>query len=264
MVVDAAELVKTPAVSDCRLADQEVPLITRAARARQAATDPQWWLKELAVTQEMNTVNQQFALYALHRLMPVGEILALSTTLSAALDRLPQQQWLPLATNRVFTPWRRRRRQPRQQISTSSLPASMSPRLACLLISRVRPSTARIIRDRYLNSYREHDPAVLEAIVGVVTEHAFTEPAAWAAALPEIAHAYSHNVVYSGIYHRLTRNHRPRLDMPSQDSRRICSEAGAYPLPLVSIAEALLATQTGADAIPVGKIAARDEWFTEA
>jgi len=140
----------------------------------------------------------------------------------------------------------------------------MSPRLACLLISRVRPSAARVIRARYLDNYRGDDRAVLEAIVHVVTEHAFKEPSLWAAALPEIAHAYSHNVIYSGIYHRMRgREHRPHLSLSLHDSRHICSEANAYPLQLVSVAEALLATQTGADAIPVGKIAARDEWFVE-
>ena len=111
MAVDAVALVKTPAANDCTLADEGVPLFTRACRARQAATDPQWWIKELASAQELNTVKQQFALYALHRLMPVDQILSLSDTLSAALDRLPEKQWLGLTSNGIYVPFRRLGRQ---------------------------------------------------------------------------------------------------------------------------------------------------------
>ena len=134
----------------------------------------------------------------------------------------------------------------------------MSPRLACLLILRASPDTAQLIRHRYLSDYRGNDRAVLAAIVEVVTEHAYDEPQAWGAALPEIAHAYSHNVVNPGLY-----RHRRGFDMPLLEARRICADASAYPLLLVSSAEAQVAAQTGADAIPVGKIAARDEWFVD-
>jgi hypothetical protein len=106
---------------------------------------------------------------------------------------------------------------------------------------------------------------VLRAIVEVVTDRAFEEPQAWATALPAIAHAYTHDVVYSGgFYHRKHLGiHRPNHDIPHIEARRICADAGAYPLSLVGTAEAILAAQTRADAIPVGKIAARDDWLID-
>jgi hypothetical protein len=212
----------------------------------------------------MDALAQQFTLFALYSSVPIDDILALSSTLGAALDVLPKDEWLGLAGTAALLPRRRlgKRRRPSEQIATTKLPASMSPRLACLLISRTPPGTAQLIRHQYLAGYRGNDRAVLSAIIDVVTEHTYDDSQAWGEALPEIAHAYSRNVLNSGRYapHR----HRKRVrDMPLLEARRICAEAGAYPLVLVSLAESLLAAQTGADAIPVGKIAARDEWFVD-
>jgi hypothetical protein len=264
MAVRAAANVKGMKVIDCSLADRGIPLFTRAARARQAGGDRQWWLKELGTVQGMDALSQQFTFFALYSSMPIDDILALSSTLGTALDLLPEEQWLGLAETATRLPWRRihKRHRQRDQIAATKLPTSMSPRLACFLLLRASPATARLIRHRYLADYRGNDRAVLAAITDVVIEHAFEYPQAWGEALPEIAHAYSHNVLNTGRYgpylHR-----RHVVDMPLLEARRICAEASAYPLLLVSLAEAQLAAQTGAEAIPVGKIAARDGWFVD-
>ena len=132
-----------------------------------------------------------------------------------------------------------------------------------MLISRFDDSSARLIYDRYLVNYMGTDTSVLRAIVGVVSKRTIDEPQTWATALPIIAHAYTHDVVFPTIVH--SRKHAgagpERYELPPAEARRICADAGAYPLSLVGLAEAVLASQTGADAIPVGKIAARDDWF---
>jgi hypothetical protein len=244
---------------ECSLVDQGIPLFTRAARARRAAGDRQWWLNELSAAQGADALIQQFTVLALYRSMAIDDIVALAGTIGTMLDILPERHWLGLA-DAAHVPWHRPRRPRRQQITTTALPASMSPRLASLLIFRVSTATGQLIRHRYLLDYRGNDRAILEAIIEVVTEHAFDKPQAWGAALPEIAHAYGHKVRPS----RTTYMNKSRgRDMPLLEARRICAEAGAYPLQLVSTAEALLAAQTGAESIPVGKIAARDEWFVE-
>jgi hypothetical protein len=43
----------------------------------------------------------------------------------------------------------------------------------------------------------------------------------------------------------------------------ICSSPTDYPLSLIAAAEAVLTTQAGSRSIPVGEVAARDQWFVD-
>jgi hypothetical protein len=51
--------------------------------------------------------------------------------------------------------------------------------------------------------------------------------------------------------------------MSQIEAQHICANVDTFPLRLVSMAEALLAASTGAEAIPVGEIAVRDQWFID-
>jgi hypothetical protein len=178
LAVDAAAIVKGGAIAiECSLVDQGIPLFTRAARARRAAGDRQWWLNELCAAQGADALIQQFTVLALYRSMAIDDIVALAGTIGTMLDILPERHWLGLA-DAAHVPWHRPRRPQRQQITTTALPASMSPRLASLLIFRVSTATGQLIRHRYLLDYRGNDRAILEAIIEVVTKHAFDKPQA--------------------------------------------------------------------------------------
>jgi len=133
----------------------------------------------------------------------------------------------------------------------------MSPRLACLLIHRLAPEAARAVYDRYLAGYKDDDPSIMASCVQVVIEQASVEAEAWTKALPIIAYAYKRNVM-------IPRSPaRSGYVIPIPEARRICANAKDYPLSLIADAEAVLATQTGSEAIPVGKIAAMEQWFAD-
>jgi hypothetical protein len=202
MAVSATQITGAKAIVDCSLSDRTVPLCDRVARARQAAGDRQWWLAELARAQDIDVLALQFTIYALQRCVPIEDISRLSKELGIALDELPTEHWPriadPAAEAQAYRSGRRGRE--RHQINKTALPSAMSPRLACLLMLRAHHSSAQFIRDRFLAHYRGNDRAVLGAIVEVVTERAFGESKTWSAALPEIAYAYTHNVVYTGIF----------------------------------------------------------------
>ena len=251
------------------LINSRVPLCKRAARARTALRSRSWALKELTLPEGAEALDRQFVLYVLGKWMSLENILRLSDPIGGALDRLPEANWHRLASSMprhmaTMLFWRHRQeRRPQRGIERGDLPHTMSDRLAALLLSRLSSASARAIFDRYLSNYAGSDTAIFRVILDVVMEKSLEDTHAWAAALPAVAHAYSYNVTGPGIFrsrHQHTLRHTAD-QIPYSAASRICADAGSYPLSLVSQAEAILAGKTGADAIPVGKIAATDGWF---
>jgi hypothetical protein len=201
----------------------------------------------------------QFSLFALHTLMPVHTVLTLSMDISTALDSLPDIRWRELAAAGAdpFFHHVMRSSSLKPNVASADLPSAMSPRLACLLIHRLAPEAARTIYDRYLASYKDDDPLILASCIQVVIEQASVEAEAWAKAVPIIAYAYKRNVM---IPRSPT---RPRYVIPMPEARRICANPIDYPLSLIADAEAVVAAQTGSEVIPVGKIAATEQWFAD-
>jgi hypothetical protein len=263
MAIYANEITPETEVGECSLVDHETPICSRVAFAQKSRGNLQWWRNELERANDEGPLMQQFMLLALYRFAAIDVVISLSDLIGHALDNLSRDRWRELADVAVRR-WRQRvNRRARSQVKASALPTSMSPRLASLLINQVNSASSRIIFDRFLSGYRNDDRAVLTAIVDTVTRRALNDPEQWSTALPKIAHAYSHNVIFSWPYFFRHPRRSGRPVLPLRDAREICANATIYPLTLVGRAEARLTEQTGEEAIPVGKIAAKDEWFVE-
>jgi hypothetical protein len=158
----------------------------------------------------MDLLALRFTLLALHMSpRPIKTTLALSAEIAVALDSLPLADWVQFAEATSHKPRRARRYAPeRLSVIKPDLPATATPRLACLLINSVSVAAAQMVHRRYLSSYDGEDPAVLAACLAVVGERSQKKPETWSSALPVIAHAYRFGVI-SGYTGGRTRN--PRL-----------------------------------------------------
>jgi hypothetical protein len=244
---------------------QKESLCFHAERIKRAVRTARGRQVELTNCGNLEGLDQTFVLYGLFRWIAIGNLLRLSDALGTALDRIPDKQWRILAGALAGSRWRGRQQQQRQVYNPkpADLPSSMSNRLASLLLGSLAGTSADLIYTNYLEGYEGSDTRVLQATVEFLTERAFEEPKTWASALPKISHAYMYGVVYPLLYHRHAPvgTGRARIEVPLAEARRICADSNSYPLSLVGLAETALSRKTGVDAIPVGKVAARDEWF---
>jgi hypothetical protein len=259
--IAAASTVKSATTPECGLTDETIPLCERTVHARLNSENGAWWQEQIVLAQQASELALPFTLLALHTWMPVKTVLEFSAEISVFVDSLPFTHWRKVVESADFLHNLHIRRPSRQYVALkkSDLPDAMSPRLACLLASRVTPATARQLRKRYLADYNGKDPFVLMASATIAIEEALSRANYWARALPVISYAYSHDAPPLQIMHMndLTRS------IPIAEARSICANAHLYPLFLVGYADSTLAARTGAAAIPVGKIAERDEWFVE-
>ena len=245
------------------LVRHDLPLCDRVAHARRARGNRDWWSSELNSTKNEKPMMRQFVLLTLFRFGTLPVILELSGVVEDLLGGLPESGWSELvevveSSNRRAT----RRRREQLQFDMDSLPLSASPRLACLLIMQLNHLSGRVIYERWLSGYRGVDRAVLRAIVETTVEWAIAEQDRWKSILPEIAYAYTQNVIGGRAFFPVYGRRPNARSVPLNIARDICANPCSYPLRLVGIAEALLTKQAGEEAVPVGKIAATDEWFT--
>jgi hypothetical protein len=261
--VDWGQVTPLTIGTPCSLSDSSVPLVSRIAYARQRASDAEWWATESRTASAMDPQTRQFIMYAAYRIMSLDAILSLGSELGCGLDGLPEPQWLGLTRAVSQDPVRgyRPRRKERFQ-SGETLPTfPLSARVTCFVVLRLDLASACLLYDRYLSQYDGKDRGVLQTVADLVTRRAVADAGRWAEALPVIARAYACNVISPTFYHVYARSRRPTI--PLSVAETICSDASDYPLFLVSDAEAVLAAQAGKEATPVGRIAERDQWFTD-
>jgi hypothetical protein len=269
LAVVAASNVKSSDRKGGPFSDAMSPLCDRAAQVRSDVRSLKGYTSLVESVSEGETASvQQTLLYMLFSWSAPRKLIELSDQLGEAINRLPESHWLKLATalsgrQRLRRRARRRDRSTEEKINDSGWPGVMSERLACALLLLSNESLARRIYDKYLVDYRGRDRAVLRAILEIAVDLSSEEPQRWAAALPVVAHAYANGVSFPRHY--FSQKHlefiEPVQGIPYAEARQICAEAGLYPLALVGQAEATLAATTGSEAIPVGKVAVRDEWF---
>lgn len=112
--------------------------------------------------------------------------------------------------------------------------------------------------EEVLLGYAGQDRDILEARVQSAWYYAISHPEFWNDAIAIIGESYRRGVTLESarLYHGSD-------DFPYIQAEIICQSPMEYPLATVSVAETVLATKLGMEAIPVGNIAVRDQWFAE-
>ncbi|MCM8734721.1 hypothetical protein M5E06_11020 [Azospirillum sp. A1-3] len=241
--------------------DDQAPLCHRTIWAKKSARNIEWWRSQIVKERFSNTLYSQLVILCALKWMPIENVLEFSDIISNALDEMDNTSWnnLASAVSVISNLSIRRRRNGLHSITKRDMPTSMSVRLASLISYRVKSASAQIIFHHYLENYDGRDNAVLLAITKILADSIAKKPELWTRALPVIAHAYKNGVSFPFMHHGSNNLKKIPMDI----ARSICVNPDEYPLHVVGQAEAILASKTGADAVPVGKIAARDNWFTD-
>lgn len=131
-------------------------------------------------------------------------------------------------------------------------------RAAALLTQRVGPADRDVLFIEVLVKYFGFDEDISDARSGGAWHYASGHPDFWPSALAIVAMGYSQGVALDKIFAA-----PPSSYLPMLEAKKIAQEPGCYPLTVVDAAEKSLAEKTGAQVIPVGSVAAREQWFID-
>lgn len=131
-------------------------------------------------------------------------------------------------------------------------------RFAAIMMQWVEPRDHDTIFDEILVNYDGSDKVIEQARVDGAWYYAQRNPEFWPSALEIISAAYR-----SGVTLNVTMSAPIGVIIPIPEARRIVQSPMNYPLNVLICAEKAIAQLTGSQVIPVGSIAARDEWFSE-
>jgi hypothetical protein len=256
LAVLAAEFLTVEPKSKCDLHDVTQPLLVRALSAKHRRQDMQWWKEQLESAAGLEGPVRPFLLMCLHRWAALSVIVALNHQLDQILDELTAPEWANL---RSVMPDRKRhnprRNAPKRSLGIASrLPDKMSLRMMCFVVERLRPDERYAVLQKYWNGCPSGDSYIDESVISIVITHAYSNPTSWEAATAQIALYYERGRVHFP-------HTRSEFPIPSDVARQICTEPARFPLFLVGRAETVLTQEAGAAAIPVIKIAAKDDWF---
>jgi hypothetical protein len=212
--------------------------------------------RELARGQ--NPTLKKFVAAAFQIWAPLTVQLDLMDGVATLLDGMTNDDWHALLAYSERPPGIRPSARQRFALGKTKTPETASPRAAAFVMSKVVPKDSYALWKKYLLDYDGDDREVHKAAVRAVLCKCEKMPAHWSSALEVISKAYD-----AGVSYQVYRPERTRgdLNVPPDVAKQICSEPESYPLWLVSMAESAIAAETGSAAIPVTKIAARDEWF---
>lgn len=256
LATTAADFLDIPFLAEKNKNISDMPLCDRALLYKINANNLEWWKEHLLNIKNENPKIINFIFLSINKWMPINITLQLSDQLSQAIDGLDDNNWEILTSTIKFSNSENIKRIKKSNIRNSDLPNKISLRLICFLLAKINKPTKVRIWNLFLQNYKGKDHEVIKAAIIIAVELAQEKRANWNTALLLIAHGYTEGV----NYYRFP-NH-DNIRVPHNEARKICSSPGEFPLNLVSISEDVLFAETGAAAIPVSKIAARDEWFS--
>ncbi|WP_139247846.1 hypothetical protein [Hyphomicrobium sp. CS1GBMeth3] len=259
LAVLAAELDDGSCDSSESLHDNCLSVLDRALIAKARANDGKWWENQLR-TCKNNDVLTQFVCLCAQRWASQSVISAHSKLLSDLLDGLDANKWHSLIHALEYRNVYRGEKVPGEKFALGKQLIEMSPRGVCLFVSKLRPGDQYKTWTRLLQDYDGDDVEIHRMAMRIALSKAESAASAWEAALNVVARAHAVGAIPPPL--RSVYANSKSL-MPLDIARRVCSIPAHYPLVLVGIAESILAAAAGSQAIPVIKVAARDEWFAE-
>jgi len=112
------------------------------------------------------------------------------------LDRFSTHDWrliMSAAGYQTLLKWQTEEQLPSKE---TDMPLSMSPRLACFLMTRLNSDAECTVWQLYLQDYEGDDLEVLRASMQVATQRAEKAPEEWVKALSIISYGYKHGAIY--------------------------------------------------------------------
>lgn len=136
--------------------------------------------------------------------------------------------------------------------------AAIGVRAAALISNILETQDRDTIFTNVLRPYDGFEENIRDSRANSAWHFAHRQTDFWPEALQIIADDYKLGHAFDEVY-----SEPDRGALPLTEAKRIAKDPAAYPLAIVALAERLLTANTGSEAIPVGKIAARDDWFAD-
>ncbi|CAG6396889.1 NACHT domain-containing protein [Streptomyces cocklensis] len=235
------------------LFDDSVSVVDRVRYARLQAGNAAWWKRQLeAATSEERQI---WALVALAFCGP-ATLAKVCSELDDVVESLSSRESIRLLGSiEQIRGWLRVFRDVRLDL----LPDVMSPRLAAILTIWSSDGMRRELVDKYLSGYIGDEAFVHEAIFNSAIERLRSGHLEWGVEIERIKRGY--RVV--GDYALHIGHLRSSDGIPLEVARKIASNAVAYPILLVRMAEVSMRRALAEKTVPLSKVAERGGWFEE-
>lgn len=250
-----AEYVSPPSFGKYVLTDDSATLLQRACCAH-AEGSAEWWTAQLSNIGRTAAQTQAFALLCAFRWMPLPQLVRHSE-LVEAVDSIPADQWAALERCIGGMRYHFERRQ-QEVLRRNDIPEGLSARVASAILPRLSSGSRRLLWRHVLKKYDGDSSSVWRAASELAIEEVAQSATAWSEALGVLQRA--HQAGADVHYHQ---SRADRNAMPADVARKVCSSPRDYPMGLVGASALVLTSESGSAAIPLGKVAARDEWFVD-
>ncbi len=179
---------------------------------------------------------------------------------SALLDTLPSERFhalysSPGGRHGPYAPSPRELLKPGFVVGATE---DIGSRAAALLSAIVSPDDRDTLFKEVLCDSKGSDRDITDARTNGAWYYAARNPEFWPSALAIIADGYSQGCAVDRVYSPFDRN-----ALPADDAKLVVQKSAAYPLTVVSVAARTLTEKIGSRVIPVGSVAAQDQWFAD-
>ncbi|MCI0915560.1 hypothetical protein JNA64_00090 [Pseudomonas stutzeri] len=237
------------------VSDTSFSLIQRASCAKSMAHNLDWWTKQFRLAAQENYRSQEFLLLCVKNWMAPEVILSLYSELSSFLDKIPSSR-LSRAFDAYAVLGNYTHKFPFSGVGGVPIVSCGGSRAACLILLRLDPAFRLAFWQSNFASYSGRDALVLEVGAMLLVEHAVSGAAPWQLALGYVRRAYA-----VGCLVHVIDNGSKIQNMPLDIAETICSNPISYPLSFVALAEDILKTRAGSEALPVGLVAREQQWI---
>jgi hypothetical protein len=187
--------------------------------------------------------------------MPIKDLVGRSEQLSKLVDSLSRDEWRETSDAMLFG---MDLGNGKAELKMADLHSDMSPRLASMMMRRLKTGSQKVVWKRYLLDYDGEDGNVWQVCSRLALGEVRSRARSWPEALRVMRRSYEKGF----IYHFYEGSHL-NSDVPIDVARGICESPNLYPVGLVGAASVALTTATGSSAVPVAKVAAHGEWFVQ-
>ena len=160
--------------------------------------------------------------------------------------------------SRRYLPYPSRPSDPiRPRFADGQLERVLGDRFGAIILSRLDETAQDQVFSEVLLKYTGLDLDILDARVSAAWKYSARHPTTWQNTIRIVAETYEKGVSLDNV-----RGMHPDK-LPMLEARTICQSPNLFPLPILIVAEQLIYEEFGAQAIAVGKVAAREQWFSD-
>jgi len=221
------------------------------------ASQTEWWKRKLN-SQDVGGELLTALGYLVHA--DANTVAETISDFSRFLDRCLEADYriIHAARSVRYSPYSGFHRDPLTIGVTSNHCGTVGVRGAAILSQWVSVDDRNVLYENVLRLYDGEDDALIETKFNSAWLYACSNPGYWEEALKVIADSYRKGAGYDKMFSLPERG-----ELPLSVAKAINAAPLKYPLPVIEAAERTLSQKIGSQVVPVGSIAASEQWFID-